>query len=72
MEEKSNLNKVKEIDIYVQLQILRRNGRSDGNFTVEFGYHICICTALCSIIRVGAADPTGEIHLVSYSVGACM
>ena len=66
MEEKSNLNKVKENDIYVRLQFLRTNGQPDGKSAGRSGHQHGTCAVCYSTIRVDAADQTGGIHLVLY------
>ena len=66
MEEKSNLNKVKENDIYVRSRFLRRNGQPDDKSAVGIGYQYGMCTVCGSTIRVDVADSTGGIHLVLY------
>ena len=66
MEERSNLNKVKENDIYVRSRFLRTNGQPDGKSAGGFGYQYGMCAVCYSTICVDAADPTSGIHLVLY------
>ena len=66
VQEESNLNKVKENDIYVRLQFLRTNGQPDGKSAGRSGHQHGTCAVCYSTIRVDAADQTGGIHLVLY------
>lgn len=62
MEEKSNLNKVKENDIYVRSRFLRTNGQPDGKSAGRFGHQYGMCAVCYSTIRVDAANPTGGMQ----------